>query len=224
MTKIRETLETISATADARLYVLGCDAYKAGTPRDMVRTVRGNADLLMALVIYYLENRIGPDMRGDTILSGRAGQPNPANDGYNLNTRPAGNPAKDAGRRKPGDPPPPSSLSPGSGQGRHAIGHTHDAPFRRKPNPPRGLGVIASVNRTLFDTFTVRGGKAIGDLTLGEARSLAVTNEREARVLRVVCAHVAFTAEPGAPLRQLVPLDLIERAVAQNMEASDEAR
>jgi hypothetical protein len=107
------------------------------------------------------------------------------------------------------------------------MGHNEDAAFGHKvparpvANPPRGLSAIASVQRSLFDTFKVRGGIAIGDLTVFEARHIAMMDEREARIIRVLCDHVGGGTPPGMPLREAVPAHVLERAVAQNMEASD---
>ncbi len=98
------------------------------------------------------------------------------------------------------------------------------APPVVKPNPPRGIDAIAAVQhvvaRSVFDTFKVRGGRAIGDLGWAEAKSMARTNEREARVLRFVTDHVA-NARPGALIRDVVKAEVVEAAIRFATEAEN---
>lgn len=115
-------------------------------------------------------------------------------------------------------PSPSSTIPDRGGQRRLASGSNDIAPPVRKPNPSRGINAIASVQRAvdkrLFDTFKVRGGIAIGDLTVYEARTIAETNEREARVLRHVCDHIAGYVPPGTPLRDAIKPATLAKAIA----------
>ncbi len=123
-------------------------------------------------------------------------------------------------------PSPSSPLPDERGHRTRADGHhTPAPPVRKPPNPPRGIDAIASVqrdeDRKLFDTFKVRGGKAIGDLTVFDARKIADTNEREARILRTLCSHVAGYTPGGTKLRDAVKPALLRKALAQNVKAPD---
>jgi hypothetical protein len=127
---------------------------------------------------------------------------------------------------RPSDAPPLSPYSPISrdvGQDLSADGQRGPAALPGKPNPPRGRKAFEVVKLSVFDTFRVRGGRPIGDLTVFEARNLAATNEREARILWAVCDHVAGHADPGTRVRDAVRPEVLERAIAQNVELIDVA-
>jgi hypothetical protein len=131
--------------------------------------------------------------------------------------------ARDADKAKELFPPPSSPVPSGQGRMKRADDHDASAKPTRKPNPPRGLEAMALANKSLFDTYRVRGGRAIGDLTVSEAREMADTNEKEARVLRAVCNHVAGHVPAGTPLRQAVKRSVLERAIAQSLEVTNVA-
>ncbi len=78
------------------------------------------------------------------------------------------------------------------------------------------------VATTVMDTYKVRGGIAIGDLGWQEAKTLARTNEREARVLRYITDHVA-NANPGARIREVVKEQVVQNAIRLATEADNVA-
>jgi len=136
----------------------------------------------------------------------------------------AGGAEKHKQSRHPAAAPPASPIRDGAGQGTRALGQLPTARPVTKPNPPRGIDAIATAqrdeHRALFDTFKVRGRIPIGDLTVFEAKQIATTNEREARILRERTEKIGWS-EPGAKLRDLIrPADLA-KAVQQNREPAD---
>ena len=110
--------------------------------------------------------------------------------------------------------------------GDHRINDTQSATVIpvAKPNPPRGLSAIASIQavvaRSIFDTFTVRDGTPIGDLAWNELRNLARTNEREARVLRYVEGY-ASNVRPGALVRETIREEVLVAAIKHAEEAEN---
>ena len=78
------------------------------------------------------------------------------------------------------------------------------------------------VAKSVFDSFKIRDGRAIGDLTFGEIDRIRTTNVREAAVLRQVQKHCAY-AEPGAKVRDLVKREDMERFVQRAAEVADAA-
>lgn len=89
---------------------------------------------------------------------------------------------------------------------------------RRTPNPPRGLAAIASIQPTMaksiMDTFRIRDGRPIGDVSWGEIGGLIADNDREARVLRAVRMHIA-EAPSDALIRDIVRASVIEAALTR---------
>ena len=78
------------------------------------------------------------------------------------------------------------------------------------------------VAKSVFDSFKIRDGRAIGDLTFGEIDRIRTTNVREAAVLRQVQKHCAY-AESGAKVRDLVKREDMERFVQRAAEVADAA-
>ena len=78
------------------------------------------------------------------------------------------------------------------------------------------------VAKSVFDSFKIRDGRPIGDLTFGEIDRIRTTNVREAAVLRQVQKHCAY-AEPGAKVRDLVKREDMERFVQRAAEVADAA-
>jgi hypothetical protein len=101
------------------------------------------------------------------------------------------------------------------------------APWRPSAvNKPRGLAAMVSAQapllKSVFDTYKVRGNLPIGDLSWMEAKSLARLNECEARVLRYITDHVA-NARPGALIRDVVKVEVVENAIRLASEAANAA-
>ena len=78
------------------------------------------------------------------------------------------------------------------------------------------------VAKSVFDSFKIRDGRAIGDLTFGEIDRIRTTNVREAAVLRQVQKHCSY-AESGAKVRDLVKREDMERFVQRAAEVADAA-
>jgi hypothetical protein len=99
-------------------------------------------------------------------------------------------------------------------------------PYAPKPVPRSAitarLRAAQMVSDTILDTYKVRGGIAIGDLSWGEAKTLARTNEREARVLRYITDH-AVNVRPGELIRNVVKPEIIQNAVRLAEEAENVA-
>ncbi|MDR3488735.1 MAG: hypothetical protein P4M05_28010 [Bradyrhizobium sp.] len=83
---------------------------------------------------------------------------------------------------------------------------------------PRGLEARSLVQsvliRSVFDTFKVRDGRAIGDLLWHELKKLAQSNEREARILRTIEGAVA-NAPSEAKVRDVVSVRIVAAAIAK---------
>lgn len=92
-----------------------------------------------------------------------------------------------------------SHLSPESGQSASANGQVKGATSqvdRFTPNPKsRGIGAIASVQpaieKGLLDTYRVRDGRTIGNITLSELPELRAQNLQEALVIEKIKNHTA---------------------------------
>ena len=78
------------------------------------------------------------------------------------------------------------------------------------------------VAKSVFDSFKIRDGRAIGDLTFGEIDRIRTTNVREAAVLRQVQKHCAY-AEPGTKVREIVSREDMERFIQRAAEVADAA-
>lgn len=241
-------MKALKMAPRAQIYLLGCDAYRSKSLQPFLKALRASDELLEALAEVYVDVVVAPDMRGEALKSGREGRPRTA-DGHSASALPPGPVENGAGQYVGAetvnlDAPAPFSPLEGGGAIKTApLGRSAPAPLpsplradplpgkpvivrsfaRSKPNPPRGFAALASVNASLFDTFKVRGGRRIGDLTIFEARKMAGEDEREARILRAVCDHVGNRADGGVTIRQAVSLKVLKRAVEQNMEASDAA-
>lgn len=76
--------------------------------------------------------------------------------------------------------------------------------------------------KSVFDSFKIRDGRAIGDLTFGEIERIRTTNVREAAVLRQVQKHCAY-AEPGMKVREIVSREDMEKFIQRAAEVADAA-
>lgn len=74
--------------------------------------------------------------------------------------------------------------------------------------------------RTVLDSFTVRDGRSIGDVTFNELESLRFENAREAAVIRLVMKHVA-NAPIYARVRDVINADTLERMIQKASEVAD---
>ena len=97
------------------------------------------------------------------------------------------------------------------------------APFPVSPSYVEAMKANAGiVAKSVFDSFKIRDGRAIGDLTFGEIDRIRTTNVREAAVLRQVQKHCAY-AEPGTKVRDLVKREDMERFIQRAAEVADAA-
>ncbi len=128
--------------------------------------------------------------------------------------------------------PVPSSLSAPITGGGHSISAPSQGGFapsrdRFKPgHARRGAEAIAAVQatmaRSLLDTFTVRGGRSIGDLMLRELPDLVATNKKEAMILERVKNHAANGA-PHQLVREIIS-DLSLETFIKDAEAAHAAK
>ena len=212
----------------------------------LASAVRADPQMLHELAQFYIDTRVALDMRGPKestrgglfpkaelgqrsiaapcgpVEGGGANKAWPSGH-FSRALPPSPNDASGAIRPQPnGHPLRASGASPHHDRAGHLgkAGDGHSSRARPVVNPPRGAAVIAAMNASLFDTMKVRGGSAIGDLTFGEARRIAGTNEREARILRELVGKVA-NADPLWKLRDHIKPQELADAVGRNMEPSD---
>lgn len=109
-----------------------------------------------------------------------------------------------------------SPIPSGGGQRCSAYRPALDAAPARKPNPPRGLSAIASVQptmaRSILDTFKLRDGRVLGDVQWCELPLIAAENDRESRVLRAIHGY-ARNVDPSARVRDVVKPAFVENAI-----------
>lgn len=77
------------------------------------------------------------------------------------------------------------------------------------------------IARTVFDSFKVRDGRAIGDVTFGEIERLRASNSQEAAVLRQIQRHIQ--ASPETRIRDAVKESDLERFIQRGAEVADAA-
>lgn len=78
------------------------------------------------------------------------------------------------------------------------------------------------VAMTVLDSFKVRDGRAIGDITFGELEGLRSENAREASIIRQIQRHAAnVTAD--AKVRDIIKASDLERMIQRGAEVADAA-
>lgn len=80
----------------------------------------------------------------------------------------------------------------------------------------------STIARTVFDSFKVRDGRPIGDVTFGELGALLSENTREAAVVRQIMKHVSY-ADPSTKVRDVVKQADLERMIQRAAEVADAA-
>lgn len=198
---------------DERLWKLGVVAYEkenghlVRAATDLLDTVVQDLDLVDALCRYFIEFRIGPAVAAD---------------------KPAPRKGKDATKaegvqdQKPGESATqkPTLADQGAVHSRAAI--KRDPLPKKKPvGQPRGREAIAMANADLWN-YKVRG-YAIGSLTLGDARRMIETNDRESNLLRALCDHVAGHADPSKPLSDLIKVSVLKAALDKFSKGNNHA-
>lgn len=122
-----------------------------------------------------------------------------------------------------------------------ASGHSPSAATRRDgagplrsadkaiPSVPRPVSplYLAAARRgaqqialTVLDSYRVRDGRAIGDLTFGELVAMRGANIREASVLKQIKNHVA-NAESNLRVRDAIKPDVLEKMIQRAAEVED---
>lgn len=81
------------------------------------------------------------------------------------------------------------------------------------------------IARTVLDSFRVRDGRSIGDITVGEVERLRASNAREAAVLRQIQRHIGNLGQldQSTQLRELLNHEVVERFVQRAAEWDDAA-
>ncbi len=122
--------------------------------------------------------------------------------------------------------PPSSPNASGKGQRTHANdGHIESAPSARPDTAARKAARINAVIGnakaiTSLDSFKVRDGRAIGDLSWGELERLETTNQREAWVIRQLRKH-AQVSDHSTLVRAVVTAEMLDRMIQKAAELSD---
>lgn len=119
------------------------------------------------------------------------------------------------------NPAPPSSpKASGEGQRRYASDGQHSVAHSARPDTAarkaaRINAVIGNAKAiTSLDSFKVRDGRAIGDLSWGELSRIKATNEREAWVLNRILMHARINDHTRI-VRDVVTADLIDQAIKE---------
>lgn len=177
-----------------------CDAF--------VAILGGDADLRAALAAEYLEELARRYLAAR--LEDMRGMP------ARTNARDGGHTASDAHISFASSPAPVSFGE--SGQSAIDL-QTETAAAGGKPTSQRhdrreAMAALRSVAPSLFDSYRVRSGEAIGDLPWHELLRIATANAREAHVLRRVAGY-ARNVDPGARVRDVVPERLIAEAIEE---------
>ncbi|MCW5695808.1 MAG: hypothetical protein KIS96_03625 [Bauldia sp.] len=76
--------------------------------------------------------------------------------------------------------------------------------------------------KTVLDTWRIRDGRAIGDVTFAELESLRLENAQEASILRQIKNHIA-NADPSAKVRDLIKAEQFQRFIQRAAEVADAA-
>lgn len=172
---------------------------------------------------------VADDMRG-TELPGE-GRPYSASNGQSSSAH-SRQPDEDArGHRMSADNgqnvlAPPSSAKASGGQKPCAReGQKPSAPSARPDTAARKAARINAVignakALTSLDSFKVRDGRAIGDLSWGELERLETTNQREAWVIRQLRKH-AQVSDHSTLVRSVVTAEMLDRMIQKAAELSD---
>ena len=78
------------------------------------------------------------------------------------------------------------------------------------------------ISRTVFDSFKVRDGRAIGDVLMGEVERLRSASAQEASVLRQI-QRSCVAADPNTPIRDALKVHQMERFIQTGAEVADAA-
>lgn len=122
--------------------------------------------------------------------------------------------------------PPSSPKASGEGQRRFASdgqrpGATSARPDTAARKAARINAVIGNTKAiTSLDSFKVRDGRAIGDLSWGELERLETTNQREAWVIRQLRKH-AQVSDHSTLVRAVVTAEMLDRMIQKAAELSD---
>jgi hypothetical protein len=100
----------------------------------------------------------------------------------------------------------------------------HAAPAREPSSADRKAAAVVALSaaRTVLDSFKIRDGRSIGDVTWKEVATLRATNAREASVLGQIQKRVAH-ADGDARIRDLIGADELARIVQKAAEVADAA-
>lgn len=122
---------------------------------------------------------------------------------------------------------PPSSPN-ASGDGQRKFASNGQRPCATSARPDTAARKAARINAvignakaiTSLDSFKVRDGRAIGDLSWGELERLEATNQREAWVIRQLRKH-AQVSDHSTLVRAVVTAEMLDRMIQKAAELSD---
>ena len=109
-------------------------------------------------------------------------------------------------------------LQGGPGQRLLADKATKVIPGPAAPNPAYVKALkrnAPAAARTVLDTFRVRGGKPVGDVTFGELESLRARSALEAGLLARIQKYAGPNVDTAARVRDIVPPDLVDKALKE---------
>jgi hypothetical protein len=101
-------------------------------------------------------------------------------------------------------------------------------PAAREPTRFQIDGIIAARRSsairvlTIFESYKIRDGRGIGEVTFGEVGSMRAANLREAFLFGLIRNHVGY-ADHAASIRDLVNAETLERFIQKAAEMSDAA-
>jgi hypothetical protein len=117
-----------------------------------------------------------------------------------------------------------NASSQRDGAGQHNVGtRIMDARAAREPSEAdkkaagRTRNVIAI---TVFDSFKVRDGRSIGQVSFGELERLRYSNAHEAAVVRQILNHVT-SADHAAKIKDLIKARDLQRFIQRASEIAD---
>lgn len=219
-------------TEAARLYTLTAEFIrKAGGNRAMIEMRLGDAlrhdgDLLKALMRPYIAG-VERDMKGlpgEAIVAAPLGQSRIAS-----SRQQNGDAGRTTGAEKANYGLPASPVNR-DGKGHSAFaseGHVGGARPVREPSVAdlsamrEVRRVATSVTLTVMDSWKIRDGRSLGDVTFGELESLRFENAREASIIRQIQRH--GTADPSAKVRDVIKVDDLQRMIQRAAEVADAA-
>lgn len=110
----------------------------------------------------------------------------------------------------------------GAGQSNRAVKAVMHLPRPvQPPVPPSAYREAAKLAAaSVLDSYKLRNGRAIGDLTLGELEPLRAANNREAAVIRQV-QKLAGNATMNQLVRDVIRVADLERAIQRAAEVAD---